>query len=292
MEETNVSLPPIAIVGDGKLACSVAAMMLRANQETTLLTSDVAAAYSAVKEAVPDNVKQLILPSDWPAVLPHQWIVIVTEESNDTKQRLIRRLDECASADALIAINTESIPLTELQASSRHPERVLGLNWCYPADLTLFLEIIGNEKTNPDHVRALQTIATGGWHKDPYTVKSGFSVRARMMAAWAREAFYLVENGYASMESVDRACRNDAGYYLPFAGNFRYMDLMGTYAYGVVMKDLNPELSKATQVPHSIVANLQGYATDQPEDWEKIVRTFGAEIRELILKYPHEPIDH
>ncbi|MFC7524575.1 3-hydroxyacyl-CoA dehydrogenase NAD-binding domain-containing protein [Parapedobacter sp. GCM10030251] len=288
MEETNVSLPPIAIVGDGKLAYSVAAMMLRANQETTLLTSDVAAAYSAVKEAVSDNVEQLILPSVWPAVLPHRWIVIVTDERIDTKQRLIRRLDECASADALIAINTESIPLAELQTSSRHPERVLGLNWCYPADLTFFLEIISNEKTHPDHLRALQAIATEGWHKDPYTVKSGFSVRARMMAAWAREAFYLVENGYASMESIDRACRNDAGYYLPFAGNFRYMDLMGTYAYGVVMKDLNPELSKATQVPDSVIANLQGYATDQPDDWEKIVRTFSAEIRELILKYPHE----
>jgi len=37
-----------------------------------------------------------------------------------------------------------------------------------------------------------------------------------------------------------------------------------------------------------VVANLQGYATDQPDDWEKIVRTFSAEIRELILKYPHE----
>src|SRR5690606_30244795 len=105
-------------------------------------------------------------------------------------------------------------------------------------------------------------------------------------------AFYLVENGYASMESIDRACRNDAGYYLPFAGNFRYMDLMGTYAYGVVMKDLNPELSKATVVPDSVVADFQSYAADHPEHWEKIVRTVSEEIRELILKYSHDPIDH
>ncbi|RQP14561.1 MAG: 3-hydroxyacyl-CoA dehydrogenase [Parapedobacter sp.] len=292
MEETNVSLPPLLVVGDGKLAYSVAANALRAGQETTLLTSDVAAAYPAVKRAVADNVKKLILPEDWPAVLPHQWIVVVTEERSDIKRQLIQRLEGCIDEAAVIAINMESIPLEELQASSNYPERVLGLNWCYPADLTFFLEIICNERTVPDRVRALEVMAKNGWNKDPYTVKSGFSVRARMMAAWAREAFYLVENGYASIESIDRACRNDAGYYLPFAGNFRYMDLMGTYAYGVVMKDLNPELSKATAVSDPVVADLQGYAADSPERWEKIVRKFSEEIRELILKYPNEPIDY
>lgn len=292
MEETNRSLPPLLVVGDGKLAYSVVGNALRAGQETTFLTSDVAAAYSAVEQIVPDKVGKLLLPKDWPATLPHRWVVVVTEERSDIKQQLIRRLEGCVSDHAIIAINTESIPLDELQATSQHPERVLGLNWCYPADLTFFLEIIYNEKTVPDDVRALEAMARNGWNKDPYTVKSGFSVRARMMAAWAREAFYLVENGYASMESIDRACRNDAGYYLPFAGNFRYMDLMGTYAYGVVMKDLNPELSRATAVSDSVVDDFPDYGIDNPEHWEKIVRTFSEEIKELILKYPHDTIDH
>ncbi len=287
-KETNRSLPSLLIVGDGKLAYSIAGNALRAGQETTLLTSDVAAAYSAVEQAVPDGIKKLILPEDWPTILSHQWIVVVTEEHSDKKKQLIRRLEGCVGDDAIIAINTESIPLAELQAASMHPERVLGLNWCYPADLTFFLEIICNEKSSPDHIHALEAMAKDGWNKDPYIVKSGFSVRARMMAAWAREAFYLVENGYASMESIDRACRNDAGYYLPFAGNFRYMDLMGTYAYGVVMEDLNPELSKATTISDSVIAGFQGYAADNPERWGKIVRKFSEEIRELILRYPHE----
>ncbi|PPL02794.1 3-hydroxyacyl-CoA dehydrogenase NAD-binding domain-containing protein [Parapedobacter indicus] len=288
MKETNRPLPPLLIVGDGKLAYSVAGNALRADQETTLLTSDVKAAYSAVKQAMPDRVKKLILPKAWPTVLSHHWIVVITEERSDIKRQLIERLEGCVGKDAVIAVNTESIPLAELQAASRYPERILGLNWCYPADLTFFLEIICNEKSASNQIRALEAMAKNGWNKDPYLVKSGFSVRARMMAAWAREAFYLVENGYASIESIDRACRNDAGYYLPFAGNFRYMDLMGTYAYGVVMKDLNPELSQATVLPDSVVADFQDYAADHPERWEKIVRTFSEEIRELILKYPHE----
>lgn len=288
IEETNRPLPPLLIVGDGKLAYSVVGNALRAGHETTLLTSDADAAYRAVAQAIPERMKKLILWEDWPAALPHEWVVAVTEECSGIKQRLIRRLEDCVSDHAIIAINMEGISLEELQASGRHPERILGLNWCYPADLTFFLEIICNEETDPEHVRTLEAMAKTAWEKDPYTVKSGFSVRARMMAAWAREAFFLVENNYASMESIDRACRNDAGYYLPFAGNFRYMDLMGTYAYGVVMKDLNPELSKATVLPASVVDDFPDYGVDHPEHWEKIVRKFSEEIRGLILKYPHE----
>src|SRR5690606_22811349 len=74
-------------------------------------------------------------------------------------------------------------------------------------------------------------------------------IRSRLLAALVREAFYLIENGYVGVEDIDRACRNDAGYYLPFAGNCRYMDLMGTWAYGTVMADLNPELSNASHLP-------------------------------------------
>src|SRR5690606_114563 len=104
-----------------------------------------------------------------------------------------------------------------------------------------------NEVTDPDIVSWLKNIAEKEWNKDPYNVKSELGTRGRLKAAMMREAMFLVEAGYANIEDIDRACRNDAGTYLPFAGNFQYMDLMGTFAYGVVMEKLNKELSNATQ---------------------------------------------
>ena len=114
-----------------------------------------------------------------------------------------------------------------------------------------------------------------------------------------REAFYLVENGYASVEDVDRACRNDAGYYLPFAGNCRYMDLMGTYAYGMVMKYLNPDLSKDRHLPDFFMniinegglglENGKGfyqYTKEEINLWRDIVSTFSYQIEKIINKYP------
>ena len=223
----------------------------------------------------------------------------ITEENLAVKQQLIYQLEEALSPEAIIGLNTESFLLEELQQNAKHPCRIIGLNWCEPAHTTAFLEIIANRLTPDVIVKKVEALAVKGWSKDPYIVHCGYSVRARLMAALAREAFYLVENGYASVEDIDRACRNDAGYYLPFAGNCRYMDMMGTYAYGLVMKDLNRELSKATQPPalftRLINAGKTGmenkggfynYAEGAGEQWEEQFRKFSFEIKAIIEKYP------
>lgn len=285
-------MPAVLLVGQGKLANSIAANILLSGQAVTLLAPDTRSTRLAVANLAPRAIERLTLLSEWPDALPHRLAMAVTEESSQAKRAIIEQLEARVGDDAIIAINTESIPLDELQLGAAVPGRIIGLNWSYPVHLSLFMEIVSNAQSHSDVVQYLATVIARTWNKDPYVVKCGFSVRARMMAAWAREAFYLVENGFASMESIDRACRNDAGHYLPFAGNFRYMDLMGTYAYGVVMKDLNPELSKMSAVPESLINDFQRYAsvTDMAAQ-EEIFLKFSKEIQGLILKYDHEAID-
>jgi 3-hydroxybutyryl-CoA dehydrogenase len=92
---------------------------------------------------------------------------------------------------------------------------------------------------------------------------------------------HLVENGYATIEDIDRACRNDMGYWITFAGLFRFMDLTGIPAYLTVMKDLFPELDNSTKAPHFIeelvasgakgVSSASGfypYTKESAEKWE------------------------
>lgn len=226
-------------------------------------------------------------------------VIVYTDENEFQKKTLIEQLERAVSPDTLIAVNTESIPLSVLQQGSRYPERILGVNWTEPADTTYFLEIIANEKNNPEWVDGFCERARANWQKDPYVVHSDRGIRSRMLCAMIREAFYLIDNQYVSVEDVDRACRNDPGYYLPFSGHFRYMDLMGAFIYGVVMQDLFPELSKARQVPgffEDIVQNgglgmvtekgFYAYEKGETEQWEESFREFSLQIRDLISKYP------
>lgn len=282
---------PLLIVGEGQEAYSIAGNVLNAGQQPILLTADRDGAHAFLTKICPTAIHRLTLLKEWPETIPCALAIAFTRDDLELKKEVIQKLASHLPADVGIAINTESIPLDQLQEAIGQPERIMGLNWSYPAHLTLFLEIITNVLTDPELVSDLETMARTKWGKDPYILQNGFSTRARMMAAWAREAVYLVENGYASMESIDRACRNDPGYYLPFSGNFRYMDLMGTYAYGMVMKDLNPDLAKTRSVSSNLVNDLRNYLPSNRELDDDLLLHFGKEIRRLILKYSHEKID-
>ena len=76
------------------------------------------------------------------------------------------------------------------------------------------------------------------------------------------------------------------------------MDLMGTYLYGLVMEELNKELStdnSVVEILHKMVSDGhtgveagQGFYTYDKEDARNVdqkMRTFSFDIRELMDKY-------
>ncbi|TYR35603.1 3-hydroxyacyl-CoA dehydrogenase [Sphingobacterium phlebotomi] len=304
METRNGVANPIMVVGQDQLTYSVACSLLDGGHPVLLLTDDRGAAERYVRKEIHDCTKLAVI-TDWPKEITAKLVILVTPDKLLAKHQCINQVENRASKDTIIAVNMESIGLEQIQADSTRPTRIFGLNWSYPVHRTFFAEIISNAETDPAMLAQLENWVNVYGKKDACTVKNGFSIRARMMAAMLREGLYLVENEFASIESVDRACRNDAGFYMSFVGNFRYMDLMGTYAYGMVMKDLNRELSNRITLPKILqekkdkeetgMAKGKGFYTYSAEEkayWDTIFRTFSQEIQQLIKKYPHESFDH
>ncbi|MET6996017.1 3-hydroxyacyl-CoA dehydrogenase family protein [Chitinophaga defluvii] len=298
----------VLIAGKGRMAYSMAVCLLQAGHPVILYTGDPVSAWEQIllhladlrkwtgSNVVPDALQ---LAEAWPYGAALQLAIGITGENVEEKQQCIAGLEQCVHQDGIITINTESIPLSSLQEGTRYPARILGANWAEPVHTTYFLELIANGQCDSRYIDRFYELAKVNWKKDPYIIAGDTGIRARLISAMTREAFYLVENGYASVEDIDRACRNDAGYYLPFAGNYRYMDLMGTYAYGVVMKELNRELAKEQEVPvffkEIIAAQGEGmvngkgfykYTPAQAARWEMLFRRFSYQIKAIIERYP------
>ena len=106
------------------------------------------------------------------------------------------------------------------------------------------------------------------WGKEPTLVRKdirGF-ITNRIMYAMYREAMHLVESGHATIEDVDRACKNDGGHWMTFCGLFRYMDLTGLKAYHAVMKDLFPDKEIITPFPRlTYQESIDMYGIDRPD---------------------------
>ncbi len=303
MKKSIKPTDPVLLIGDSDLVASTAVCLLAAGHMVNVCTQNTAEFNQLLNKYITSQGKELpvnekLLVGTVLMAFPKCSLVIaITRENEDVKKNLLQKLLPVINNDSIVAINTESINLETLQEGFDAPERLIGLNWTEPAHTTFFLEIISAENSQ-EAAKNISILAKLFWSKDPYLVKSD-GIRSRLVSAMAREASFLIDNGYASIEDIDRACRNDAGYYLPFCGNCRYMDLMGTYAYGRVMKDLNPDLSKDTQIPGFMdkvlkdggtgIKNKKGfysYTEAEVEKWKDTMDKFSYQIKSIIEKYP------
>lgn len=300
---------PILLIGEGKLSYTVAACLFISGHEVVFANENPETARENVEEHLRLCEKFQLRASGTAelSIVPtpeegdkFPLVILITADRLEDKKNAIATGRRYVGENGILAVNIESIELSELQPSADTPERLIGLNWSLPAHTTFFLEIIGNSLSDENALNYMMSLGKG-WEKDPYIVRSGFSVRARLNAALTREALYLVSNGYADHEDIDRNCRNDAGYYLPFAGNARYMDLMGTSAYGVIMKDLNQHLSRDRKLDPATEASLENghlgmesgegffsYSKEDARAWELKMHSFSYQIHRLIRKYAFE----
>ncbi|GAB4050049.1 hypothetical protein GCM10028810_43070 [Spirosoma litoris] len=245
-------------------------------------------------------LQQLTITEDYSLLKDSKVVMECTLENVAIKRSVYEKIEAVVAENALITSNTSAIPISLLQREVRLPARFVGLHWAEPSHTTRFLEIICGDLTDILTAEWLYELSHL-WGKEPTLVRKdirGF-ITNRLMYAMYREAFNLVENGYATVEDVDRACRNNAGYWMTLVGVFRWMDLTGVPAYHTVMKDLFPTLSNQTEVPKLIddivqaggkgVLNAQGFYDYTPEEaklWKETYEEFSYDIRRLALKYP------
>jgi 3-hydroxybutyryl-CoA dehydrogenase len=306
---------PIGTVGLGLMGSSIATCILAAGHAVTSLVKTMDQAAEALqrimgylqelqtegllKEEPAVVLQRLRITDDVNLLKDHEVVIESIIENLQEKKSIYLKLETVLPPTAIIGSNTSAIPVTILQEGLQHPERVLGIHWAEPAHITRFMEVICGDRSEVSFAYKIIALAES-WGKEPSLLKKdirGF-ITNRIMYAMLREAFNLVEKGYATVEDVDRSLRNDLGYWISFAGPFRFMDLTGIPAYLTVMKDLWPELDNSTTTPALMeqlveegargVSNAQGFYPYSPEsaaDWEKSFIEFSYDIRKLAEKY-------
>ena len=316
----DATVIPIGVVGLGLMGCSIATCLAIAGHPVvavapipvdmttalTRITTHLSKAYDEglINELPEKYSRNVSITEDYSLLKDCKIVIECTIENIEIKKSVYQKIESVVDRKAILTSNTSAIPISILQKNVQYPERFFGLHWSEPSHTTRFLEIICGDASDITQGEYLYSISQL-WGKEPTLVRKdirGF-ITNRLMYALYREAFYLVENGYATVEDVDRACRNNAGYWMTLVGAFRWMDLTGVPAYHTVMKDLFPTLSNSTEVPELIdkivreggrgVANAKGFYDYTPEEaklWEETFIEFSYDIRKLALKYPADVV--
>jgi 3-hydroxyacyl-CoA dehydrogenase/enoyl-CoA hydratase/3-hydroxybutyryl-CoA epimerase len=146
-----------------------------------------------------------IYPAPGEVPLRHADLVIEAAVENlELKKRIFHGLDEVVGEDTILATNTSALPVSELAASTRRPERVLGLHFFNPVHRMQLVEIVAARQTAPEVLqRSLRFVQQIG--KLPVIVKDspGFLVN-RILMPYLIGAGKLFEAG-ASVTQIDEA---------------------------------------------------------------------------------------
>lgn len=305
----------VGIVGLGLMGVSIASCVLAAGHRVVAIDNNLDKIKDAKKdiytnlsqlkhegllgEEINDLIARLEVSDSIDCLKGVGLVIESITENVDKKIQLLITLETIVPSTTVIGSNTSAIPVSMLQKDLEHPERIVGLHWAEPAHITKFMEIVCGDQTDLTLAKEMMVLVER-WGKEPSLLQKdikGF-ITNRIMYAMLREAFYLVENGYASIESVDRSLRNDLGYWISFAGPFRFMDLTGIPAYLTVMEDLFPDLDRSTAAPKMMqklvdsgakgVDNAQGfypYTEESANRWKADFTQFSYDIRKLTEKY-------
>ncbi|MGH6910210.1 MAG: 3-hydroxyacyl-CoA dehydrogenase family protein [Phenylobacterium sp.] len=151
------------------------------------------------------------------------FVVEAVFEDLAVKTSVIQELDRLCPETTLIATNTSTIPISTLAAtvSSARAPSFVGAHFFSPASRMRLVEVIPAFQTAPETVAAVIDLLTAAG-KQPIRVKdvAGFAVN-RVLHMFLIEAVRLVEEGVATPEDIDTACRLGLGHPM---GPFELMD--------------------------------------------------------------------
>ena len=169
------------------------------------------------------------------------FVIEAVPEDMKLKLDLLSRVEARVAETVVIASNTSSLSITELGAALEDPTRFAGMHFFNPVPRMKLVEIVRGLETTDKTVRIIETVARG-MGKAVVVVKDspGF-ITSRMNALIGNEAFYMLMEGLATAEDIDRAIKLGLNHPM---GPFEMVDMVGLDTRLAVLRFLHERLGE------------------------------------------------
>ena len=151
------------------------------------------------------------------------------------KKDIFKTLDELCPERTILASNTSSVSITMLGASTKRPDKFVGMHFFNPAPIMKLVEVTKGLGTSEETFSAIKTLAEEVG-KNPVSVNDapGF-VGNRIMIPMINEAIFTLMEGVASAEDIDNVAK--LGFAHPM-GPLALADLIGNDTVLAIMEVL------------------------------------------------------
>ena len=220
-----------AIIGAGRMGREISIVYAKAGYQVALVDAAMELAQGAKekigeildrdikKGRMEESRKAEILAgippvSDRKQLADYDFITEAVPENFELKESIFKELDGICNPETIFLSNTSTISITKLSqaVSQARKRRFLGTHYFSPASVMKLVEVIPGHLSDDDVVAKVATMM-GELGKETVIVKDvpGFVVN-RIYHVIMIEALKLLEEGVASVEDIDRACKFGMGH--------------------------------------------------------------------------------
>jgi 3-hydroxybutyryl-CoA dehydrogenase len=231
----------VAVIGCGLMGSGIAEVVARSGAEVVVIEvseerceigrgrieKSTGAAVKKGKLSEEDQrsiLERISSSTDYAQVSDVDLAIEAVTEDLDIKLEIFRKLDELTRPEVVLASNTSSLPIGEMAAVTKRPDRVLGMHFFNPVPIMKLLELVRGLQTSDETLE----LARSYGEKLGKTVvvakdRAGFIVNA-LLACYLNQAVRMVEEGFASKEDIDAAVQLGLGHPM---GPLTLLDLIG-----------------------------------------------------------------
>ncbi len=151
-------------------------------------------------------------------------VIEAVPEEMESKIEIFTMLDKICRPSTILASNTSSLSVTEIASVTYRAKKCVGMHFFNPVHRTKLLEIVRALETD-DETLAAAVEAGKRMGKEVVVIKEspGF-ITSRINAMIGNEAFYMLQEGVASAEDIDKALKLGLNHPM---GPFELVDLIG-----------------------------------------------------------------
>lgn len=218
-KDADLSAKHVHVIGAGVMGGDIAAWCALRGLKVTLQDQSYEKIAPAIERAHVLFNKKLRKPRLIQAAMDHlipdplghgiaraDVIIEAVFENLDVKQSIMKQIEASAGPDAIIATNTSSIPLDEINRAMNDPARLVGIHFFNPVSKMELVEVVSSAQTSKDiALRACAFVNQIGRLPLPVKSSPGFLIN-RVLMPYLMECVQLLEEGY-SPEVIDDAAQ-------------------------------------------------------------------------------------
>jgi 3-hydroxybutyryl-CoA dehydrogenase len=151
-------------------------------------------------------------------------IIEAVPEEMESKIEIFTMLDKICRPTTILASNTSSLSVTEIASVTYRAKKCVGMHFFNPVHKMKLLEVVRALETDDDTLAAVVEVGKR-MRKEVVVIKEspGF-ITSRINAMIGNEAFYMLQEGVATAEDVDKALKLGLNHPM---GPFELVDLVG-----------------------------------------------------------------